>query len=86
MLTKVMAREMGRDGVRVNCILPGLIKTQLSRELWENPERAKAAAQRKALGRLGETDELVGAAVYFCSEAGSFTTGAVLQVDGGLVI
>ena len=86
MLTKVMAREMGRGGVRVNCILPGLIKTQLSRELWENPERAKAAAERKALGRLGETDELVGAAVYFCSEAGSFTTGAVLQVDGGLVI
>ena len=42
MLTKVMAREMGRGGVRVNCILPGLIKTQLSRELWENPERRSA--------------------------------------------
>ena len=86
MLTKVMAREMGRGGVRVNCICPGLIKTQLSRELWKDPERAKAAAERKALGRLGETEELVGAAVYFSSEAGSFTTGAVLQIDGGLVI
>jgi len=86
MLTKVMAREMGASGVRVNCICPGVIKTQLSRALWEDDKSAKRYLARKALGRIGEVDELVGAAIYFASEASSFTTGAVLQVDGGMVI
>ena len=86
MLTKVMAREMGAAGVRVNCICPGVIRTQLSRALWEDEKNAKAFIARKALGRIGEVDELVGAAIYFASEASSFTTGAVLQVDGGMVI
>ncbi len=86
MLTKVMAREMGAAGVRVNCICPGVIRTQLSRALWEDEETAKVYLARKALGRVGEADELIGAAIYFASDASSFTTGAVLQVDGGMVI
>ena len=86
MLTKVMAREMGGAGVRVNCICPGVIRTELSRALWEDEKTAKKYLARKALGRIGEVDELVGAAIYFASEASSFTTGAVLQVDGGMVI
>ena len=86
MLTKVMAREMGGSGVRVNCICPGVIRTELSRALWEDEKAAKRYLARKALGRIGEVDELVGAAIYFASEASSFTTGAVLQVDGGMVI
>ena len=86
MLTKVMAREMGASGVRVNCICPGVIRTHLSRALWEDEKTAKGYLARKALGRIGEVDELVGAAIYFASEASSFTTGAVLQVDGGMVI
>ena len=86
MLTKVMAREMGAAGVRVNCICPGVIRTQLSRALWDDEKTAKAWLSRKALGRVGEVDELIGAAIYFASEASSFTTGAVLQVDGGMVI
>ena len=86
MLTKVMAREMGTAGVRVNCICPGVIRTQLSRALWDDEKTAKAWIARKALGRVGEVDELTGAAIYFASEASSFTTGAVLQVDGGMVI
>ncbi len=86
MLTKVMAREMGASGVRVNCICPGVIRTELSRALWEDEKAAKAWIGRKALGRIGEVDELIGAAIYFASEASSFTTGAVLQVDGGMVI
>jgi len=86
MLTKVMAREMGAAGVRVNCICPGVIRTQLSRALWDDEKAAKAWIGRKALGRVGEVDELIGAAIYFASEASSFTTGAVLQVDGGMVI
>ncbi len=86
MLTKVMAREMGASGVRVNCICPGVIRTHLSRALWDDEKTSKAWVARKALGRIGEVDELVGAAIYFASEASSFTTGAVLQVDGGMVI
>jgi NAD(P)-dependent dehydrogenase (short-subunit alcohol dehydrogenase family) len=86
MLTKVMARECGRKGVRVNCICPGVIKTRLSELLWSDPEAEQHAAAQKALGRVGTTEELVGAAIYFASDASSFTTGAVLQVDGGLVI
>ncbi len=86
MLTKVMAREFGRKKVRVNCICPGLIRTELSEALWKEPEREKNFAAMKSLVRIGEVDELVGAAIYFASEASSFTTGAVLQVDGGMVI
>ena len=86
MLTKVMAREMGHAGVRVNCICPGLFRTELSRAMWENEEVLADAVSDKALGRIGEIDELVGAAVYFASDSSSFTTGAVLQVDGGMVI
>jgi NAD(P)-dependent dehydrogenase (short-subunit alcohol dehydrogenase family) len=86
MLTKVMAREMGASGVRVNCICPGVIRTKLSAALWEEEKAAKEFLARKALGRFGEVDELVGAAIYFASDASSFTTGAVLQVDGGMVI
>jgi dehydrogenase/reductase SDR family protein 4 len=86
MLTRVMASELGRQGVRVNCICPGLIKTQLSEALWSDPELEKSITNQKALGRVGTVDELVGAAIYLASEASSFTTGAILQVDGGMVI
>lgn len=86
MLTKVMARELGRQGIRVNCICPGVIKTKLSEKLWADPQAEQQAAAMKALGRLGTTDELIGAAVYFASDTSSFTTGAVLTVDGGMVL
>lgn len=86
MLTKVMARELGRKGIRVNCICPGVVKTKLSEAMWENPEAEKHVASLKALGRVGTTDELAGAALYFASDASSFTTGAVLTVDGGMVV
>ena len=86
MLTKVMARELGGQGVRVNCICPGLVKTRLSEAIWSDPNQARAAAAMKALGRIGEPEELVGAAIYLASDASSFATGAVLQVDGGMLI
>jgi NAD(P)-dependent dehydrogenase (short-subunit alcohol dehydrogenase family) len=86
MLTKVMARELGQQKIRVNAICPGLIKTRLSAAMWSDPKIEKRITSLKALGRIGETDELTGAAIYFASEASSFTTGAVLQVDGGMVI
>lgn len=86
MLTKVLARELGSHNVRANCICPGLIKTQLSKALWSNQEHEKSLTSMKALGRIGSTDELVGAAIYLASDASSFTTGSTIQVDGGMVI
>jgi len=86
MLTKVMARELGAHGIRVNCICPGVIKTKLSEALWSDPETERQFAAMKALGRVGTTDELVGAAIYFASEASSFTTGGVLTIDGGMIL
>ncbi len=84
MLTKSMAKELGSANIRVNCICPGLIKTKLSEALWSNPEVEKATTAMKALGRMGTTDEIVGAAIYFASDASSFTTGSILTVDGGM--
>ncbi len=86
MLTRAMAKELGRENIRVNCICPGVIKTKLSEALWKDPRAEKMSTSLKALGRVGETDELIGAALYFASDASSFTTGALLQVDGGMVI
>ena len=86
MLTKVMAKELGRQGVRVNCICPGLIKTRLSEAIWSDRKLEATTTAMKALGRIGQPEELVGAALYLASDASSFTTGAMLQVDGGMII
>jgi NAD(P)-dependent dehydrogenase (short-subunit alcohol dehydrogenase family) len=86
MLTKCMARELGRQKVRVNCICPGVIRTQLAEALWKNEALYKEFVKTKSLGRIGETEEIVGGAVYFASDASSFTTGAALVIDGGMVI
>jgi NAD(P)-dependent dehydrogenase (short-subunit alcohol dehydrogenase family) len=86
MLTKVLAREWGRSGVRVNCICPGLIQTDLSEALWSDAKRGEAILAMKALKRIGQPHEIAGAALYLASAASSFTTGAILQVDGGMVI
>lgn len=82
MLTKVCAKEWGPEGIRVNCIAPGLIKTEFSRALWDNPAGAEAGAQAP-LRRIGLADEMAGAAVYFATDASSFTTGQTLVLDGG---
>jgi NAD(P)-dependent dehydrogenase (short-subunit alcohol dehydrogenase family) len=83
MLTQVCAKEWGADGIRVNCIAPGLIKTEFSRALWDNEERLKGSTAQSPLRRIGEADEMAGAVVYFASEASSFTTGQTLILDGG---
>ena len=83
MLTQVCAKEWGVDGIRVNCIAPGLIKTDFSRALWENEAILKNSVQSGALRRIGEPDEMAGAVVYFASSASSFTTGQTLALDGG---
>jgi len=86
MLTQVCARSWGRDGIRVNAIAPGLIKTEFARALWGNPEILKASTEGAALGRIGEPDEMAGAVVYLASPAASFVTGQTLVLDGGQII
>ncbi|MEP6870514.1 MAG: SDR family oxidoreductase [Anaerolineaceae bacterium] len=83
MLTQVCAKEWGTDGIRVNCIAPGLIKTEFSRALWENESILKNSVQGGSLKRIGDPDEMAGAALYFASPASSFTTGQTLVLDGG---
>ena len=72
--------------MRVNCIAPGLIKTDFARALWENPETLKASNARTPLGRIGEPDEIAGAAVFLASRAGAYMTGQTIVIDGGQTI
>ena len=83
MLTQVCAKEWGPDNIRVNCIAPGLIKTEFSRALWDNDAVLKNSLQTSPLRRIGEADEMAGAAVYLASPASSFVTGHTIVLDGG---
>jgi NAD(P)-dependent dehydrogenase (short-subunit alcohol dehydrogenase family) len=82
-IARNLAVEWGPKNVRVNCIAPGLIKTDFARALWENPEIYEATVAKYPLRRIGEPDEIAGAAVMLASKAGSFTTGQTLVIDGG---
>jgi NAD(P)-dependent dehydrogenase (short-subunit alcohol dehydrogenase family) len=81
-LTEGFAKTFGPK-VRVNCIMAGPFMTDITKS-WDIPAFEADAARRIALGRGGQPDEIVGAALYFASDASSFTTGAILRVDGGL--
>ena len=82
-LARNLARELGPFNIRINCIAPGLVKTDFARALWDNPEGEQRASFATPLRRLGEPDDLAGAAVYLASRAGAWTTGQTLVVDGG---
>ncbi len=85
-LARNLAVEFGPSNVRVNCIAPGLIQTDFARALWENPDTLKRATSTTPLRRIGQPDEIAGAAVFLASAAGSFMTGQKMVVDGGQVI
>jgi len=85
-LARNLAVEYGPHNVRANCIAPGLIRTDFARALWENPETLKRSTAGAPLRRIGEPDEIAGAAVFLASRAGSFTTGQVIVCDGGATI
>lgn len=85
-LARNLAVEFGSDNVRVNCIAPGLIRTDFARALWENPDILKTALRGTPLDRIGEPEELAGAACYLASKAGSYMTGQMIVVDGGATV
>lgn len=85
-LARNLAVEYGPQNVRVNCIAPGLIKTDFARYLWEDPQTLKSVTEPAPLKRIGLPDEIAGTAVYLCSPASAYVTGQTLVVDGGLTI
>ena len=82
-LARNLAAEFGPSQVRVNCIAPGLIRTDFARALWENPQTLAAVTMHTPLQRIGEPHEIAGAAVFLASPASTFVTGQAIVVDGG---
>jgi hypothetical protein len=85
-LARNLAVELGPHNIRVNCVAPGIIKTDFARALWQNPKIAKASADATPLRRLGEPDDVAGAVVFLCSPAGRYITGQNLVIDGGATV
>ena len=85
LFTQSLAAELGRDGVRVNAIAPGVIATEMSAVTRADPVRLQQFLTRIPLGRVGEPDELVGAVLFLASDLSSYVTGITLPVDGGFL-
>ena len=78
-----LAKELGPHDIRVNCVAPGLVKTDFAKTLWDTPAGEERANTATPLRRLGEPDDLAGVAIYLASRAGAWTTGQTIVVDGG---
>jgi NAD(P)-dependent dehydrogenase (short-subunit alcohol dehydrogenase family) len=85
-LARNLAMEWGKRNVRVNCIAPGLVKTDFARALWDNPKLLAQTEAMTPLGRIGEPDDIGGIAVFLASRAGAFVTGQTIVADGGITI
>jgi NAD(P)-dependent dehydrogenase (short-subunit alcohol dehydrogenase family) len=83
-LTQALAQEWARAGVRVNALSPGLVRTEINRALVEHAEFGPTMAQTVPLGRWGEPEDMVGAAIWLASDASAYVTGALIPVHGGI--
>jgi NAD(P)-dependent dehydrogenase (short-subunit alcohol dehydrogenase family) len=83
MLTRALAQELGQYGIRVNAIAPGMIRTELSRPNWSNPDYLKFYETITPLGRVGELSDIVGAALLLASNASSYISGSTILLNGG---
>jgi dehydrogenase/reductase SDR family member 4 len=86
MLTKVTAKEWGKDGIRVNSICPGLIKTKFSEALWSNDKILAHWTKSNPISRMGTVEEIAGLALFLASDASSYCTGMIYTADGGATI
>jgi NAD(P)-dependent dehydrogenase (short-subunit alcohol dehydrogenase family) len=82
-LARNLARELSPSNIRVNCIAPGVVKTDFARALWDTPEAERRSSATTPLGRLGVPDDIAGAAVFLASKASAWMTGQTIVVDGG---
>lgn len=85
-LARNYAIELGPHNIRVNCVAPGLIKTDFAKALWENPDNAKRIENGTPMRRIGDPEDIAGAAVFLASPAGKYMAGQMIVVDGGSVI
>lgn len=83
MLAKTLASELGRSGVRVNVVQPGVVETPLTRQIRDRPDWYRAYAEKGALGRWARPSEIAGAVCFLASDAAGYVTGTELAVDGG---
>ena len=82
-LTRALALDYGTQGIRVNSLVPGYVRTAMTEGSYAHPERRQARAERTMLGRWGKPEELVGASIFLGSPASSYVTGTEIFVDGG---
>jgi NAD(P)-dependent dehydrogenase (short-subunit alcohol dehydrogenase family) len=85
-LGRALAVEWGESNIRINCIAPGLVKTDFARALWEDPKRRAAYERNTPLRRLGDTKDIGGIAAFLASDAAAFITGQIIVADGGITI
>jgi NAD(P)-dependent dehydrogenase (short-subunit alcohol dehydrogenase family) len=85
-LARNLALEWGKQGIRTNCIAPGLVKTDFAKALWDNPKTLAGALASSPLGMIGEPEDIAGAALLLASDAGRFITGTTIVVDGGATV
>lgn len=85
-MTRTLAYELASSGIRVNAIAPGLIETRLSSAIVQNDTLRDEVMRKTPLGRVGQPDEIAGAAVFLAGDASSYMTGQVMVIDGGMTM
>ncbi|HEV7415850.1 MAG TPA: SDR family oxidoreductase, partial [Tianweitania sediminis] len=85
-LARNLAAELGPQNIRVNCIAPGLVRTDFARALWDDPVKLDASNAATPLRRIGEPDDIAGVVVFLASQAAAFVTGQTLVADGGRLV
>ena len=83
-LTRTLAQALGGEGIRVNLVAPGLVRSKMTAITWDHPERLAATERQVPLGRIGEPDDIAGPILFLASDAARYVTGTSLVIDGGL--